>query len=289
MICLSYSFLRMVNAKCLLLIFATFFVCSSKSFAQDKQQPASQKLSIAVASNFKPTLEKLVAAFAKENNIPTKNISLSSASTGVLYNQILNGAPFDLFFSADWQRPDKLIKKGIGHKRRSAVYAVGKLVLWYPGFSGEIGEISEKGENDLETLKLALLQLKSNPDSKLALANPELAPFGKAALQVLQRTSSLEELSANLVKGNNVAHAFQFVQSKAAQAGMISASQIALSPVVIEVPEELYSPIKQQMVVINSTSLAMKFYRFVLSRKGREIIAKNSYALPSSADVKLML
>ncbi|UAA40769.1 molybdate ABC transporter substrate-binding protein [Paraneptunicella aestuarii] len=236
---------------------------------------------IAVAANFKPTLEKLIAVYKQKH--PNLDFKVSSASTGVLYSQILNGAPFDLFFSADWQHPDKLIKKGIGHKHRSAVYAIGQLVLWYPKMNQEDSQKTD--------FKSVMEQLAKTPQVKIAMANPDLAPFGKAAQQALQRTG-FSSLNEQIVKGNNVAQAYQFVYAGAANAGFVSLSQIdaaAHSSQIIMIPDDLYSPIKQQMLVIQPQEAAMGFYRFVLGITGREIIAQNGYAAPSSADVKLML
>lgn len=247
----------------------------------NQENKQSQVIRIAVAANFKPTLEKLIAVYKQKH--PNLDFKVSSASTGVLYSQILNGAPFDLFFSADWQRPDKLIKKGIGHKHRSAVYAIGQLVLWYPEMNQDDSQKTD--------FKSVMEQLAKTPQVKIAMANPELAPFGKAAQQVLQRTG-FSLLNEQVVKGNNVAQAYQFVYTGAANAGFVSLSQIdasAHSSQIIMIPDDFYSPIKQQMLVIQPEEAVMGFYRFVLGITGREIIGQNGYAAPSSADVKLML
>ena len=248
-----------------------------KSSYIDKGKASSQVIKVAVAANFTNTLNAVIQHYQKQH--PNVQFKISSASTGVLYNQIVNGAPYDMFFSADWQRPDKLVKQGIGHKHRSAVYAIGQLSFWSP-------KISEK---NLATALTALTQIKQQ---RLAIANPEVAPFGKGAMQAIKRAGFISAVNERIVKGNNVSQAFQFVQAGAATAAIVATSlvqQERLKKQSFQLPDNLYSPIKQQMLVIQELPHVMAFYQFILSPAARSIIAENGYALPSAADVKLML
>lgn len=232
----------------------------------------SETLRIAVASNFKSTLEILVEAY-KNQSETTATITVSSASTGVLYNQIIRGAPFDLFFSADALRPEKLVNEGKGSQQ--AIYALGLLAFWYPG-------------GDPNTLEEALKELQAlkSEKNKLAIANPAIAPYGLASKQVLGNLNLYNVLSGHLVMGNNVSQVEQFISTGAAKAGFIAASQTGKYEQVILIDQDLYSPIEQKMLLINSNTEALSFYHFVLSETGRQIIEQSRYALPDGNSVE---
>lgn len=240
---------------------------------------------LAVAANFKHTLEKLVKAYqvhrrnqeqvTEQHAKSDIEFTISSASSGVLYNQILRGAPFDLFFSADALRPEKLFSEGVGEQQ--AVYALGKIVLWYP--SG----------NKLNVID-ALKQIQFAGESgalKFAIANPKLAPYGEASEQILRRLQYSESFSRFLVMGNNVSHVEQFVFTGAAQAGFIAASQVKANSNTIIVDSRLYDPIEQKMLLLKPNKHAVAFFEFVQSRKGRQIVADNGYASPEMSKGKV--
>lgn len=229
---------------------------------------AHAEVKVAVAANFKPTLVTLIDEYIRIH--PKADISVSSASTGVLYAQIKRGAPFDIFLSADSDRPKRLEKSGLVEPNTRRNYALGQLVLWRKGFS----------KVNAETL--------TTLTGKLAIANPKLAPFGLAAKQALLKLGSYTALQPRIVLGNNVSQTAHYVQSGAAEAGFVALSQV-MQPIGQSkdywlLPSHLYSPINQQIVVIKQSARpepetleVMAFHHFILSDAGQEIITKSGY------------
>ncbi|MFT6897452.1 MAG: molybdate transport system substrate-binding protein [Paraglaciecola sp.] len=228
---------------------------------------AQQKVRVAVAANFKPTLERIVHQYRQRH--PQEEILVSSASTGVLYAQIKHGAPFDIFLSADSARPKLLEKQGVTLKGSRQNYALGQLVLWAP--------------NEQLTDKNSLAGLKG----KLAIANPKLAPFGQAAKVSLQRLAYWQDVEPHLVMTNNVQQVNQLIISGAAQMGFVALSQVLDTPrhQYWLLPTHYYPPITQQMVILNrgQTGSAQHigavsgFFDYILSAQGQGIIRKNGY------------
>ncbi|QHJ10206.1 Molybdate-binding protein ModA [Paraglaciecola mesophila] len=229
---------------------------------------AHAEVKVAVAANFKPTLVTLIEEYTRLH--PKADISVSSASTGVLYAQINRGAPFDIFLSADSDRPKRLEKKGLVETNTRKNYALGQLVLWRKGFTSVNAE-------SLNTLT-----------GKLAIANPKLAPFGQAAKQALHKLGKYAALQSRIVLGNNVSQTAHYVQSGAAEAGFIALSQVIKNSGQSKdywlLPSHLYSPINQQMVVLKQsgrsaaeTREVMAFHHFILSDTGRSIITNSGY------------
>lgn len=180
-----------------------------------------EPLRVAVAANFRPTLEQLSARFEEQTG---QRVLVSSASTGVLYNQILHGAPYDLFFAADRERPRKLQEQGLG---TSECYARGRLVL--------VG-----GKGDLAAL--------ADPGRSLAIANPDTAPYGAAAMEVLARPAFATGRTRRLVRGNNVAQAYQFWQSGGTDLALVAR---ALAPAGTVIPAEWHRPLDQYVLVLD--------------------------------------
>lgn len=223
----------------------------------------AQQLKVAVASNFYHSLVELVAPteFAKQ-------VKLSSGSTGLLYAQIRQGAPFDLFLSADSVRPKLLVEQGLAYQAKT--YAIGELVLW---------PAASEPKKLLQTFQ-----------GKLAIANPKLAPYGKAALQVLITLELVQAYQTRLVKGNNVSQAFQFVDSGNAPLALLAKSQLLQAEQKFAtnksydnfqaIPKHWYQPIKQQMVILKQTkqlALAQKFSAWLLSDKVQQELATFGY------------
>ena len=234
------------------------------------------EVKIAVAANFKPTLELLVAAYKAQQ--PSVDISVSTASTGVLYAQLERGAPFDLFLSADSERPKRLEKSYLIEPKTRKNYALGQLVLWAKGQSAV-------NQNNLNSL-----------GGKLAIANPTLAPFGLAAKQTLHNLGVYDRLKDQIVMGNNVSQVAHYVQTGAAKAGFVALSQVLDKQGGLKdywlIPSQLYTPINQQMVVIKQaqrsqqeTDEVMAFYRFILSSSGQRIIIQHGY---QSAEIQII-
>jgi molybdate transport system substrate-binding protein len=211
---------KLLLISCLALMAAAGFLPASASAAE---------IRIAVASNFRPAMEVIARQFAARTG---HEVTLIFGSTGRQYAQIRHGAPFDAFFAADSQRPKQLEKDGAAVQGTRFTYAVGKLVLWSPvaGYVNASGDV-----------------LKAGDFKHLAIASPELAPYGLAAQQVLQASGLWESLSSRLVRGENIAQAFQFVDSGSAELGFVAYSQISqpgkpLKGSYWDIPHSLYRP-----------------------------------------------
>ncbi len=223
---------------------------------------------MAVASNFFNPMKQLSAQFQRSSG---HTLLLINGSTGKHYAQIINGAPFDLFFAADTDRPRRLEKEGLGVPGSRFTYAKGRLVLWSPkpGYVDSVGQI-----------------LKTGPFQHLAIANPKLAPYGKAAQEVLEKQVLWHGLQGRLVRGESVTQTFQFIQSGAADLGFIAFAQISKSDgTQIEgsywnIPQTDYSPILQEAILLKESAAAEAFLSFIKSIQGRAIIQSYGYNTP---------
>lgn len=227
------------------------------------------EIRVAVASNFTGAMRQIARQFEQRSG---HRVILAFGSTGKHYTQIRNGAPFDAYFAADSRHPRLLEKEGVALPGSRFTYAVGKLVLWSPlaGYVDSRGRVLEQG-----TFR------------HLALANPRLAPYGKAAREVLEKLGLWQPLQARMVRGENIGQAFQFVASGNAELGLVALSQIShggkpLSGSWWEIPAVLYSPIEQQAVLLKEDAAAREFIDFVRSDAARKIIASYGYALPDA-------
>ena len=223
-------------------------------------------LHIAVASNFLPPMKKLIELFGSK--IPG-SIKLSVGSSGSLHSQIVNGAPFELFFSADQEKPSSLVLANLASKKYQHTYAIGKLVLWSP-------------KNNVDPRQMLL----SGSFSKVALANPDVAPYGKAAAAVLQALQLHKRYRSRQVQGQNIAQAYLYTYSGNAQLGFISASQNQKSTgSTWEIPNLLYQPIKQDVVLIRKSENqkgALQFLEFVKSDAAKEVIMQYGYEIANT-------
>lgn len=227
-------------------------------------------LNIAVASNFATTAELVGDAFEKSSGHTVRFIR---GSSGKHYAQIRNGAPFDVFLSADQQRPRRLLEEGHGVEGSLVTYAQGQLALWTP-------------TTDLLLDENYLLNTVSL--SHLSMANPRLAPYGMAATELLRRLKVHECLQPKLVMGENVGQAFQFVYSGNADAGLVAYSQIlALESRSMGshwlIPNHYYSPIKQDMILLSNSSASHEFLSFMFSKTVAQILLDSGYNLPGEA------
>ena len=256
----------MWNTK--LKIFALLFVCQ---FFITTQSVANE-IRIAVASNFYPTMKEVVKQFEIEafDSSKASKIVLIPGSSGKHYAQIINGAPFDLFFSADKIRPVLLEQQRISKNESRFTYALGKLALWSP----------IKGLVDSEG------QILYDKDFRfLAIANPKIAPYGIATKETLVSMKLWLDMNEKLVRGENIAQAFQFISSGNAELGFVSFSQLMNPNFSVrgsfwEVPQSLYNPIEQQAVLLTDSSLGRDFMLFVQTDKALNIISKFGYDLP---------
>ena len=232
----------------------------------------ADEIKIAVASNFYPTMKELVKHFESItlNSDTTNNIVLISGSSGKHYAQILNGAPFDLFFSADKLRPNMLEKEDVFNNQSRFTYALGKLALWSP--------FNEYVDSDGQVLYTDDFRF-------LAIANPKIAPYGVASKETLTSMNLWQDMEEKLVRGENIAQTFQFAKSGNAKLGFVSYSQILSLNSSSEgsywlVPQSMYQPIEQQAILLKDSSLGKDFLSFIKSNEALDIIKRNGYDLP---------
>ena len=238
------------------------------------QSPAAlaTEVKIAAASDLNFAFKDLVALYEKKTG---EHVKLSLGSSGNFYSQIENGAPFDLYFSADIRYPQKLIEGGHGIADSLYKYAVGRIVLWVPtGSSVPI----EKG---LESLVGPSVR-------KVAIANPKHAPYGRAAVAALAHFKLYDVVKDKLVLGENISQAAQFVESGASDAGIIALS-LAMAPTMKsagkywEVPADAHPQIEQGAVLLKRSTnqeKARAFLKFLQGSEGQEIMRRYGFVLP---------
>lgn len=231
-----------------------------------------QSVQVAAAADLKYAMEELSAEFASKTG---EKVDVTTGSSGNFFVQIQNGAPFDLFFSADTEYPKKLGAAGFVEPGTLSTYALGRIVIWAPP-SAAI-DLSNQGWNALADAGVR----------KIAIANPMLAPYGRAAVAALQKAGIYERVKSKLVYGENISQAAQFVQSGNAQAGIIALS-LARSPgmkqgKMWEIPGDMHPAIEQGVVVLKSArnkANARAFLEFVKSAAGKAIMEKHGFAVP---------
>lgn len=227
----------------------------------------ADEILIAAASNFNNAIKHIAERFEAKTG---HQVTLIFGSTGKQYAQIRNGAPFDAFFAADVSRPKLLEDEGVARPGSRFTYAIGKIILWSP----QVGTIDAEGK-----------VLKSEGFQHLAIANPRLAPYGKAAREVLQAHGLWDALQGRMVRGENIGQTFQFVKSGNAKLGFVACSQVKRPGHPVEgsfweVPQSLYSPIEQQAVLLNDNDAARAFLAFVKSAESLDIIREFGYDTP---------
>jgi len=224
---------------------------------------SAETIRVAVASNFLVPLKEIAAAFEKETD---HKVLVSSGSTGKIYAQITNGAPYELFLSAD--------KKTVGllslPPGRRFVYARGKLVL----YSRETNLFNPSAKD----------YLKEGRFNRLAIANPLTAPYGRASNEILSALSLIEKIRPKLIKGENISQTYQFVATGNAKVGFVAASQISDTQEgsFWYVEEKLYSPIDQAVGLLEKgkdNPAALKFFDFLRQQQATDIIRRYGYAV----------
>jgi molybdate transport system substrate-binding protein len=228
---------------------------------------------VAAAANLKGVAEELKKGFEAEN--PGVEVTATFGASGTFFAQIQNGAPFDLFLSADREYPDKIVEAKLGNAADERVYAFGKLAVWLPARS------------TVDVDKRGLAALADPAVRKIAIANPAVAPFGRAAEQALRAAGVLDNVREKLVLGTSVGQVAQFATTGAADAAFLPYSltlgkELAGGKVAL-VPESLYSKIEQSGVVLSASKepeLARRFLTFLTGAKGRAILTKFGYGLP---------
>jgi molybdate transport system substrate-binding protein len=230
----------------------------------------AQKVNVAAAADLRYAMDEIILAYKKHNSKSV--IKVTYGSSGTAYQQIINGAPYDIYFSADIIYPQKLVEKGLS-ATKPKLYAVGFLVLW----SSQIDVLS--GMNVLNNPKI----------QKIAIANPEHAPYGKRAQESLQYYKLYEKLKDKIILGENISQTAQYVQTGNAEVGILALS-LAMSPAMKNlgkyflIDSKSYSPLEQAYVIINRAEInteTYKFAKFVASPEAREIFKKYGFKLPN--------
>lgn len=220
---------------------------------------------MAVASNFLVPMQEIAATFEAETG---QTVHLASGSSGRLYAQIINGAPYHAFFSADQEKPALLIEEGLAEAQSLVTYAIGTLVLW-------------SLEDDADPFE----ELTNNRISRLAMANPRLAPYGMASMQILASLGLTNSYEKKSVLGENINQAYQFVMTGNADAGFIALSQLAANDELPQgrgwiVPLGLHDPIRQDGVLLDGGKeheTAIRFLSYIKEEAAKVIIERFGY------------
>lgn len=236
----------------------------------------AESINIAVASNFIAPAQEIAKLFENETG---HQIKISSGSSGKFFAQIQNGAPFHILLSADALIPVNLLKEGLAVPSTQITYAIGKLVLW--SSTAELVTGNDKA-------------LDGNKFKKIAIANPELAPYGVAAIETLKHLGQYQHIKTKIVWGENIAQTHQFVLSGNAELGFVSASQVMRDGKLIQgsawiIPDSFHSAILQDAVLLNkgSNSIAARsFLIFLESEKVKKIIQEYGYGTPEKKSDK---
>jgi molybdate transport system substrate-binding protein len=259
----------MKSLTCLWL--SAWLLAAALSNAQQKNN--SGQLLVAAAADLSTVLKDVASAYEKKTGV---KVELSFAASGALTQQIQNGAPFDIFFSADMDYPRQLIAAGQADGETFYQYAVGKLVLWVPADSPL--DVEHKGINVLLDPSV----------KKIAIANPQHAPYGRAAVATLKHYQLYDQVSDKLVLGENISQAAQFAESGNAQAGFVALAH-AVSPAMQgkgkywEVPAEAYPPLAQGVVVLTRSQRkkeATDFLAFIKTKQAADMLRKYGFAVP---------
>ncbi|WP_460372250.1 molybdate ABC transporter substrate-binding protein [Pseudomonas sp. Tul1A2] len=229
----------------------------------------ADEVQVAVAANFTAPIQAIAADFEKDTG---HKLVAAYGATGQFYTQIKNGAPFEMFLSADDTTPEKLEKEGDTVKGSRFTYAVGTLALW----SAKEGYVDDKGE-----------VLKKNEYQHLSIANPKAAPYGLAATQVLEKLQLTEATKAKIVEGQNITQAYQFVSTGNAELGFVALSQIYKDGKVSSgsawiVPASMHDPIKQDAVILNKgkdNAAAKALVEYLKGPKAAAVIKSYGYQL----------
>ena len=240
------------------------------------------RLKVAVAASFRPALEELLPEFQSTVHC---QVLISSGSSGVLYQQALHGAPFDLFLSADSERPELLEQKGKALSGSRRTYTRGLLALWLPdpgyatgkgpgqGASKDVG--TDAGSEAASWLR--------NWREKIVVADPDVAPFGLAARQVLQSLNIWAGQQSQLVRAHNAGHAFMLLETAHAHLGFVAASQMTVAgrKNFLPVPQHLYQPIEHQLVVLDRSQhpdTALDLADYLVSKVSQRRLEALGYA-----------
>ena len=232
----------------------------------------SAEIAIAAASDLNFAIKEIIVEYEKSTG---NHVKLSLGSSGNFYAQIQNGAPFDLYFSADIGYPKKLEEAGLIVPGSLYRYAVGRIVIWTRSASHRMWPRDRKSLRD-PTIK------------KIAIANPKHAPYGRAAVAAMEHFKVYDQVKDRLVFGENISQAAQFIESGACEVGIIALS-LALAPTMKaagtywEIPSDAHPPLEQGAAILKSSKqqeTAKQFLEFMRGKQGQEIMTRYGFTLP---------
>lgn len=232
-------------------------------------QVLADEVQVAVAANFTAPIDEIGKAFNKATG---HQLKVSTGASGKFYAQIKNGAPFQVFLSADEEKPAQLEKDGLAVQGSRFTYAIGKLVLW----SADPAVVDAKGQ-----------VLVKNQFNKLAIANPKTAPYGEAAMETLGALKLKSLLEPKMVMGENISQTYQFVATGNAEIGFVALSQVTKDNKITSgsawvVPEKLYSPIRQDAVLLvngKDSAAARQLLIFLKGAEATKVIKSYGYGV----------
>lgn len=258
------------------LAFVLFTAAWVLSCSRSSTNPSSHKLTIAVATSVQPALVEIARAFMERTEV---EVVISGGSTGMLSQQIRQGAPFDLVFSADEQHVEELAASGYVVPSSVRAFARGRLVLWQSG----------DAEIRIETIEKLADAL--GEDGRLAIAKPEYAPYGKAAAEVLEHFGGREQFESRIVYANNVGQALQFARTGNVAAAFISASLVPDGEGdSFEIPANAYSPIIHAFAITSKgkqQNESQRFHDFVLGAEAQAILSRHGFDSPGGTEVEV--
>jgi molybdate transport system substrate-binding protein len=249
----------------LVVILSAAFLCANAK---------AEEVTVAVAANFTAPMQKIAQAFEQDTGHKAK---LVFGSTGKFYAQIKNGAPFAVLLSADVETPARLEQEGAVVAGTRFTYAVGRLALWSknPALVDNKGQVLLSNTTDKNSFK------------KLAIADPKLAPYGTAAMEVLDRMGALAKVRPKLVQGDSIGQAFQFVMTENAELGFVALSQISMDGRISQgsawtVPQNLYTSLRQDAVLLplgKDNAAALALMKYMRTDRAQTIIRAYGYTL----------
>ena len=241
-------------------------VVAIAAFASSAASPAEAgQINVAVAANFTEPAKEIAAMFKQKTG---DEAILSFGASGNFFTEIARDAPFEVFLSADVERPKAAVQEGYAVPGSEFTYAIGKLVMW-----SRVIDVT-KGEE----------ALKAGQFAKLSIANPAAAPYGAAAIETMKALGVYDALKSKIVQGDNIAQAFQFVDTRNAEVGFVALSQLhgVTGGTRWLVPQNLYAPIRQDAVLLNkgaNDEASKAFLEFLKGPKARTVIDKFGYGL----------
>ena len=232
----------------------------------------AQEIAVAAAADLKFAMSEVAGQYERQTG---NKVTVTYGSSGNFFSQLQNGAPFDLFFSADIDYVRKLETGGFAEPGTLYRYAVGRIVIWTPA------------DSKVNVTELGWRALLNGSVQKIAIANPEHAPYGRAAVAAMQKAGMYDQVKAKLVYADNISQAAQFVQSGNAQAGIVALS-LAVSSAMQdgrrwEIPADMHPPIEQAAIVLKNArnkDAARSFLDFIKTEAARATLAKYGFSFP---------